>query len=267
MNQMDILDFWPFITIENGGYFVSHGVGSHPKRVISSWELIVVRQGTLDIYEEDAHYSVKENEALLLAPRRLHWGEKSYEKDLKFFWLHFTINTPKNQSLPIQKYSKITHPTRISQLFRWLLEDQEEGIKENYKPFLLAILVELTRGKYDKGLSNIPYLAQQAHIIIRSEYATNISTNQIASSLKCNPDYLGRVYKKYFNKTIIQSLHGKRIQAAKELLDKSSLNINEVAIHVGFNDSDYFRRVFKEHLGITPSSYRKSFTEIHINTK
>ncbi len=264
-----MLDFYPLIEIENGGYFISSGVGSHPKRMISSWELIVVKKGTLYICENDTYYEVCENEALILSPNLCHWGVQPYEKDLKFFWLHFTFNQ-NIKKLPFPKYSRIIHPTRIFELFRWFLEDQDEGNKQNYKPFLLAMLTELSQkqgGGVEIPLENIPYLVQQAHILIKSKYATNISTDQIAEQLQCSPDYLGRIYKQYFNKTIIQALHHRRIQAAKDLLDHSSLNINEIARSVGFHDSSYFRRVFKDQLGISPNSYRKSFTKIHVNVE
>ena len=37
----------------NSGIFLSSGTGHHPKRLISSYELIFIRSGTLSIAEED----------------------------------------------------------------------------------------------------------------------------------------------------------------------------------------------------------------------
>ncbi|GBU07400.1 hybrid sensor histidine kinase/response regulator [Bacteroidales bacterium] len=49
-----------------------------------------------------------------------------------------------------------------------------------------------------------------------------------------------------------------RIKRAAELLLKSQLYVNEVAIMVGFNDVKYFRKYFKDEYGISPSEFKKS---------
>ena len=46
-----------------------------------------------------------------------------------------------------------------------------------------------------------------------------------------------------------------RMGKAKELLEKSQLPIGEIAYKCGFEDSDYFSRVFKKQIGQTPSAY------------
>lgn len=40
------------IRVQNGGLFISRGVGSHPARKLQSWEIIFVEKGTLTICEE-----------------------------------------------------------------------------------------------------------------------------------------------------------------------------------------------------------------------
>ena len=46
---------------------------------------------------------------------------------------------------------------------------------------------------------------------------------------------------------------------ARELLLDSSLNINEIANVVGYNNSLYFSRVFKKNSGVSPSEFKKAF--------
>ncbi len=47
-----------------------------------------------------------------------------------------------------------------------------------------------------------------------------------------------------------------RIQKAKELLAKDKYYIYEIAKLVGFDDQQYFTRVFKKIVGVSPSEYR-----------
>ena len=50
--------------------------------------------------------------------------------------------------------------------------------------------------------------------------------------------------------TLIRSM---RLAKAKELLSGKTMNVNEVAFAIGFDDPKYFSRVFNEEFGISPS--------------
>lgn len=41
------------IKVQNGGLFISRGIGSHPARQLHSWEIIFVEKGTLTIRENN----------------------------------------------------------------------------------------------------------------------------------------------------------------------------------------------------------------------
>ena len=48
-----------------------------------------------------------------------------------------------------------------------------------------------------------------------------------------------------------------RLNKAKELLAATSLNINEIAYHTGFDSIFYFSKLFKKKNGVSPKDYRK----------
>ncbi len=54
------------IKVQNGGLFISRGIGSHPARQLHSWEIIFVEKGTLTIRENNEIFSVNAGESLLL---------------------------------------------------------------------------------------------------------------------------------------------------------------------------------------------------------
>jgi hypothetical protein len=62
------------IKVQNGGLFISRGVGRHPARKLTSWEIIFVEKGTLTIQEENTVFEVRAGETLLLWPDRRHVG-------------------------------------------------------------------------------------------------------------------------------------------------------------------------------------------------
>ena len=47
----------------------------------------------------------------------------------------------------------------------------------------------------------------------------------------------------------------------KKLLKKTNLNISDVAMLVGYTDSNSFIRAFKKLCGITPGNYRKNILD------
>ena len=57
---------------------------------------------------------------------------------------------------------------------------------------------------------------------------------------------------------IMEYVTGKRMALAADLLTRSSLTVSEISQRCGYVDSQYFAKVFKQHLGQSPSLYRKS---------
>lgn len=67
---------------------------------------------------------------------------------------------------------------------------------------------------------------------------------------------LHRKLKALTGKSASEFLRNHRLREATLLLQKSSLNISEIAFRVGFSNPDYFSRLFKEQHGVSPSEYR-----------
>jgi transcriptional regulator GlxA family with amidase domain len=67
-----------------------------------------------------------------------------------------------------------------------------------------------------------------------------------------------RVFRQATGKSPIDYLIGLRIEAAKRLLRQSDLGMTEIALEVGFGDSNYFARQFRVVAGRTPSEFRRT---------
>ena len=48
-----------------------------------------------------------------------------------------------------------------------------------------------------------------------------------------------------------------RIQKAKELLAGDGGSMKEICAAVGYSDPNYFSRIFKKNVGVTPTEYRE----------
>ncbi|MQL53187.1 response regulator [Desulfofundulus thermobenzoicus] len=108
-----------------------------------------------------------------------------------------------------------------------------------------------------------PYqIAQQVINYLENNYNQKISLKEVAQSVYLNPVYLSTVFKQETGYTFSDYLTLIRVEKAKKLLDLR-LPVKEVARQVGYPDSNYFCRIFKNVTGVTATDYRKNKT--HVN--
>ena len=92
---------------------------------------------------------------------------------------------------------------------------------------------------------------------IRLHYQQPIGAMDLAQFCHVSLSTLSHLFKKNLGMGVKARINAERIRHACELLDTSTLNITEVALGVGFDDPNYFTRVFTETLGLSPREYRK----------
>lgn len=89
----------------------------------------------------------------------------------------------------------------------------------------------------------------------KSEKSPAFYANQMHMSIK----HLNRIVKDSVGKTT-SNLISERIQLeAKRLLCNISLNISEIALDLGFEDSAYFSRFFRKNEGMKPTEFRAKY--------
>ena len=85
----------------------------------------------------------------------------------------------------------------------------------------------------------------------------NVKLDQIANELCLSSKYVSRLFNK-INKTNFRDYKLKiKIERAKTLLTETKLNINEIAMEVGYQNSESFMRIFKRKTKMTPTQYRR----------
>ncbi|MGN7884325.1 helix-turn-helix domain-containing protein [Dyadobacter endophyticus] len=79
----------------------------------------------------------------------------------------------------------------------------------------------------------------------------------LAERLNLSPRYLSDLLRQQTGKTALELIHLYLIAEAKNLLKGTALNINEISSALGFENSNYFSRLFKRTVGLTPHVFRQ----------
>ena len=92
---------------------------------------------------------------------------------------------------------------------------------------------------------------------LHNHFAERITLEKIGELTAFSPVYCDTVFRQEVGKSIIDYLLDIRVDEAKKLLIDGNLSIAQVAERTGFQDANYFCRVFKKRTSDTPSGYRK----------
>ena len=98
-------------------------------------------------------------------------------------------------------------------------------------------------------------VARMCHMVLECGGVRGLG--DIAGSLYVNPKHLGAMMKKETEKSFVEYSTFVRMARARLLLSEPSAKVYEVARALGYDDVDYFSRVFKKETGETPSAYRE----------
>jgi len=93
---------------------------------------------------------------------------------------------------------------------------------------------------------------------MKENYQSEISTAALASMCYISEAHFCRFFKKQTGKTAIEYINEYRVSKAERLLSETVLSITDIADSVGFEDVNYFSRVFKKTVGKSPSEYRRA---------
>ena len=111
------------------------------------------------------------------------------------------------------------------------------------------------------SLKGYSALTQQALNYIDFNLSEDLSLAYIADKLNVNKKYLSSHFRKEMGETITNYINKKRIRESLKYLGASDLAISDVALRVGMYDLNYYSRVFKQIIGMTPSQYRNMMRE------
>lgn len=104
--------------------------------------------------------------------------------------------------------------------------------------------------------NSYPALVQNCMNAIDFYYNSDLSLSRLAKLCNVSESHLSAAFKKATGSTVTDYINRTRVHQALLLLNSSSLSVSEIAARCGFDDANYFSRVFRKLQGMSPREYR-----------
>jgi transcriptional regulator GlxA family with amidase domain len=91
--------------------------------------------------------------------------------------------------------------------------------------------------------------------------SADLTVECLAEQACMSPRNFARVYKQTTGRTPARAVEVFRLEAARRLLEDSTLKVDQIARHCGFGDEERMRVTFQRNLGVAPRDYRERFAK------
>jgi len=142
-------------------------------------------------------------------------------------------------------------------LYTEMPETTDPNVISGIKRFLYFVESEIIQ-------NNLIILQYQRYVdqfkqLIWNVLDQDLSVTSLCQFLNIGKTKLSSNFAKYTGTTAAKFVLNTRMEKAQVLLKESDLSITEISEKVGFNDYNYFCRVFRKYYGVSPQTYRMNY--------
>lgn len=241
MNQIELL-------------YYNHNVNVKPRHVpyghVPYYDLTVVLKGELTYVAQNEPVPLKEGDFILIRPGEI---RRRLDGSVVSEYVSFNFNTDLDLSA-VPGVSRNGLSDEMKLLFNACDSLYATDKDLSKLAYLVGTLLLLIR----ENVSNqqIHPLALGIENYVLEHYTERITLGDIAERFHFSVSYCNSVFKKETQKSIVDFVIDERMRKAKKLLVYTEFSLPEIALQVGYEDYNYFSRLFKKHTRFTPTQYR-----------
>lgn len=182
---------------------------------------------------------------------------EKYPKSIIIFLTAYDEFNYAKQAIGLKALEYLLKPGRDEEL-RATLEEAFSLIDCNRTSAEEAVPEETVQetAEEDMDHARMNTVASEIASYLEDHYRDDLSLQSVAGRMGYSEVYFCRLFRNCFDKTFIMYLNDLRMAKAMELLKDISINIKEISERVGYRDANYFTRIFKKKMGMTPSEFR-----------
>ena len=269
------------LTINTAGYqhvkpHTTYPLKNHPARylfsinygrILDEYQLLFITRGEGTFRSSNQEtITVKEGNMILLFPSEWHNYYPNKKTGWDEHWIGFSgVNIDNrvqngffSKTKPILNIGMNEEVLNLYNQALSIAKLQKTGYQQ-----MLAGIVNLLLGyaySLDKSYSledlEVTQQINKAKIIIREHFLEKLTPESIAEQVCMGYSRFRHVFKEDTGCSPAQYIQKLKIQKSKELLTYTILSSQQIAYEVGFQNPDYFCRIFKKKIGLTPIDYR-----------
>lgn len=248
-------------------------------------ELVIVTQGSAMHMLEGTAFPVTAGDVFLLQGRQSHYFYERKNLDLiNIMYDPEKIELPEGELRRMPGYCAMfmLEPTyrrqhrfasrlhlkrvplaraeRLAEEMEHECDGDEPGKEVALRAKLLEMLVYLSRAYTNSDTTEAHALLRVGNVIgvLENDFSKDWKLDELLDIAHMSRSNLMRVFRKATGQTPIEYLVRLRIQKSMEMLRNTDFTVTEIALEVGFNDSNYFTRQFRRILGESPRAFRQA---------
>lgn len=230
--------------------------------------LIYLVSGEIEFFEGEIIKKLSEGDLIIYPPKTPYKYRCITDKEnVQFFWVHFTggevLSLLEKYKLNLYPHiHKININNHIDARFKVLFD--AFAVNDTYRDSDLSALLNRLLIEIGRVLSTEGPGTGRLHRSVRylnENFTENIKITDLAKIENMCMTTYNQHFKKYVGIPPTKYIIKLRMQLAVDLLLSSELSIQEIALRCGYNDYNFFTKVFKGEFGIAPTKYRKDFKQ------
>lgn len=249
-----------------------------------NFEITVVNSGKGVYTTKDTEFKIEKGDVFVFSSNEYHCITDVGEEGLSFTNLHFEprylwgskndsfssknvnlcFSHSKNFNNRISNNKATELHSIINSIKSELIEQNEEYklcIKSNLNLLLITLIRNFDYLDNSQSINHIHSKSIRAILNYIDEHFTeHITLEELSSIAGMSPNYFSSFFKKLSGINLWDYINSKRVESAARIIREKGNNINmlEVAILSGFNNTANFNKTFKKISGMTPSEYKKN---------
>ncbi len=241
-------------------------------------EFLFFIKGEASIKCNSLEISAKKGDLIVVNSNELH-HISSVTESIEYYCIIFDTSLFQSRHVDICEAKYISPISQNHILFKNVVENNKDVAKHIYdfvkeyeakevgyemavKATLYNLLVLLLRNHVQLVLTSKEYDTRMKNLkrfngilkYIENNYYEKITIEQLCAMAHISRFYFCRIFKSLTGKSLGEYLNQLRINKAEALLKNGDVNITEAAASCGFNDINYFSRIFKKYKNKSPSS-------------
>lgn len=143
------------------------------------------------------------------------------------------------------------------------LKERPDGYRAMVTGLMYELIALLIRSCREKNDSPARFASGAASLIryVKDNYRSPVNMNDLIAVSAMSESNILRTFKRHLGCSPFQYISRLRLSDAADALVQTDKPITEIALDLGFNDSNYFTRSFRKHLGLSPREYRKKYLQ------